>query len=207
MAIFLLVRHGLNDMVGLKLAGRLPGVHLNDSGKAQARRLAAELAVLPIKAVHSSPLERAQETAEPIARVHNLPTEITEGLQEIDFGTWQGKSIKQLRRRKMWKDVQEHPSAFCFPDGETFTEAQSRITDTLKALSKTYDENDMVVCVGHSDAIRLAVAYFLAMPLDAFQRLRIDPTSVTVLYLKDDLAYFGAINGTQPVFGLCPSVQ
>ena len=194
MAVFLLVRHGLNDMVGVKLAGRLPGVHLNGVGKGQARRLAAEMAVLPIKAVISSPLERAQETAEPIARIHNLPVEINEGLLEIDFGTWQGKSIKQLRRRKLWKDVQDHPSMFCFPEGETFTKAQSRITSTLQALSQTYTEKDIVVCVGHSDAIRLAVAFFLEMPLDAFQRLRIDPASVTTLYLNDGKAYFGAIN-------------
>jgi probable phosphomutase (TIGR03848 family) len=194
MTVFLLVRHGLNDMVGVKLAGRLPGVHLNAKGKAQARRLAAEIAGLPIKAVISSPLERAQETAEPIARIHNLPVEINEGLLEIDFGNWQGKSLKQLRRRKLWKDVQEHPSTFCFPEGETFADAQSRITGTLQALSKTFTEKDIVVCVGHSDSIRLAVAYFLGMPLDAFQRLRIDPASVTTLYLNDAKAYFGAIN-------------
>lgn len=207
MAIFLLVRHGQNDMVGLKLAGRLPGVHLNGKGKAQARRLAAELAELPIKAVISSPLDRARETAEPIARIHNLPIEINEGLQEIDFGTWQGKSIKQLRRRKLWKEVQEQPSGFCFPEGETFTDAQSRITDTLQALSKKYAEKDIVVCVGHSDAIRLAVAFFLGMPLDAFQRLRIDTASVTVLYLNDTHAYFGTINAAQDYFGLGTNFQ
>lgn len=194
MAIFLLVRHGQNDMVGKKLAGRLPGVHLNGKGEAQARRLAAELAVVPIKAVISSPLERAQETAEPVARIQNLPVEINEGLQEINFGTWQGKSIKQLRRRKLWKDVQNRPSAFCFPEGETFTEAQSRVAETLQTLSKTYTEKDVVVCVAHSDVIRLAVAFFLGMPLDAFQRLRIDPASVTVLCLDDGKASFGSIN-------------
>ena len=207
MAIFLLVRHGQNDMVGVKLAGRLPGVHLNGKGKAQARRLAAELAVLPIKAVLSSPLERARETAEPIARIHNLPVEINEGFQEIDFGTWQGKSIKHLRRRKLWKDVQEHPSALCFPNGETFTDAQLRITGTLQALSNMYAEKDIVACVGHSDAIRLAVAFFLGMPLDAFQRLRIDTASVTTLNLNDSQAYFGAINVTQDNFGLYHNVQ
>jgi probable phosphomutase (TIGR03848 family) len=194
MATILLVRHGQNDMVGKKLAGRLPGVHLNDQGKAQARRLAAELASLPIKAVISSPLERAQQTAEPVARIHNLPVEINPGLQEIDFGTWQGKSIKQLRRSKLWKTVQERPSTFCFPEGESFTAAQSRIADTLQALSAAYAEKDLIVCVGHCDMIRLAVAFFLDMPLDAFQRLQIAPASVTVLYLHADQAAFGPIN-------------
>lgn len=207
MAIFLLVRHGQNDMVGVKLAGRLPGVHLNDKGTAQARQLAANLAHLPIKAIHASPLDRARETAEPIARIHNLPVEINEGLQEIDFGAWQGKSIKQLRRRKLWKEVQEHPSGFCFPDGETFTEAQSRISGTLQTLSKTYAEKDIIVCVGHSDAIRLAVAHFLGMPLDAFQRLRIDTASVTALYLNDSAIHFAAINVTHDFFGLAAGLQ
>jgi probable phosphomutase (TIGR03848 family) len=194
MATILLVRHGQNDMVGKKLAGRLPGVNLNDQGKAQARRLAAELASLPIKAVISSPLERAQQTAEPVARIHDLPVEINVGLEEIDYGTWQGKSIKQLRRSKLWKTVQERPSTFRFPEGETFTGAQSRIAETLQALSTAYAEKDVIVCVGHCDMIRLAVAFFLDMPLDAFQRLQISPASVTVLHLKGDQAAFGPIN-------------
>lgn len=194
MAIFLLVRHGQNDMVGKKLAGRQPGVNLNGKGHGQARRLAAELASLPIKAVISSPLERAQQTAEPVARIHNLPVEINAGLQEIDFGTWQGKSIKQLRRTKSWKVVQERPSTFCFPEGESFAAAQSRIADTLGALSEAYAEKDMIVCVGHCDMIRLAVAFFLDMPLDAFQRLQIDPASVSVLHLQGGHASFGPIN-------------
>lgn len=194
MAIFLLVRHALNDMVGKKLAGRLPDVHLNGEGEAQARHLAAHLAGLPIKAVISSPLERAQETAVPIARVHDLSVEVHDGLVEIDFGAWQGISIKQLQRRKLWKDVQDHPSAFCFPGGETFTQAQSRIAGTLLALSEKFSEKDAVVCVSHCDMIRLAVAHFLAMPLDAFQRLRIDPVSVTELYLHDGKVAFGPIN-------------
>jgi len=194
MAIILLVRHGQNDMVGKKLAGRLPGVNLNEQGKAQARRLAAELAMLSIKAVISSPLERAQQTAEPVARIHNLPVEINAGLQEIDFGTWQDKSIKQLRRSKLWKTVQESPSTFCFPEGESFAAAQSRIVETLQVLSAAYAEKDVIVCVGHCDMIRLAVAFFLDMPLDAFQRLQIAPASVTVLHLQGGQTAFGPIN-------------
>jgi len=194
MAIFLLVRHGNNDLVGKKLAGRLPDVHLNEKGHAQARRLAAELAAQPIKAVISSPLERAQETAEPIARIHNLPLEVNPGLVEIDYGAWQNKSIKQLRRLKLWKQVQEHPVDFQFPGGESFVEAQARIAQTLDALSKTFTEEDRIVCVSHCDVIRLAVAWFLGMPLDAFQRLQVSTASVTVLNLHQGKASFGPIN-------------
>lgn len=194
MAIFFLVRHGQNDMVGKKLAGRLPDVHLNDQGHSQARRLAAELAELPIKAVIASPLDRAQETAEPIARIHDLPVLTNEGLVEIDFGGWQGKSIKQLRRSRLWKDVQEAPDGFCFPDGESFNTAQARIAQTLHDLSQVYAEKERVVCVSHCDVIRLAVAFFLEMPLNAFQRLNIDTASVTVLHLQDGKASLGPIN-------------
>jgi probable phosphoglycerate mutase len=196
MAIFFLVRHGQNDMVGKKLAGRLPGVHLNSQGQSQARRLAAELAELPIKAVYASPLERAQETAEPIARIHDLPVLTNEGLIEIDYGLWEGKSIKQLRRLKLWRNVQEAPDGFCFPDGETFNEAQSRIAQTLQTLNQGYAENDLIVCVSHCDVIRLAVAFFLQMPLNAFQRLHIHIASVTELHLVEGKVSFGPINAS-----------
>ncbi len=196
MATFLLVRHGQNDLVGKKLAGRLLNVHLNEQGQAQARRLAAKLSELPIKAVISSSLARCQETAIPIARVHDLPLEINDGLIEIDFGTWQGVSLKQLRRRKLWKDVQNQPNGFRFPEGETFAEAQARIVDTLQTLSDRYAEKDLVVCVGHCDGTRLAIAHFLGMPLDNFQRLRIDPASITVLHMWDGTTIFGPINAS-----------
>lgn len=196
MAVLLLIRHGENDMVGKKLAGRLPDVHLNENGKAQTLRLAAELAVLHIKAVYTSPLERAQETAEPIARVQGLPVETLPALLEIDFGNWQGKNLKQLKHGKLWKIVQGSPGEFRFPDGESFAEAQTRVVAGLVALSEKYEEKDLVICVAHSDVIRLAVAHFLGMSLDNFQRVRISPASVTVLFLHESKAFFGPIDHT-----------
>ena len=136
MAIIYLVRHGQNEMVGKKLAGRLPGVHLNEQGHAQARQLAAELSALPIKAVFSSPLERTQQTAEPIARIHNLPVITEPGLIEIDFGAWQAKSLKQLRRNRLWRDVQEFPDGFSFPSGESFVAAQTRTSTACSPSAK-----------------------------------------------------------------------
>jgi len=196
MAILFLVRHGKNGMVGKKLAGRLPGVHLNHEGQAQARRLAAEFSTLPIKAVYASPLERAQETAEPIARVHGLPVETLPGLLEIDFGDWQGKRLKRLKNDRLWKAVQGRPAEFRFPNGESFLEAQRRIAAALSALGEKFGETEMIVCVGHSDMIRLAVAHFLGLPLDHFQRLRIETASVTALNLHNGKVSFGPINLT-----------
>jgi probable phosphoglycerate mutase len=197
MAVFLLIRHGENDWVkNGKLAGRTPGVHLNEKGQAQAQRLAEELAEMPIKVVYSSPLERAVETAEPIARVKGLEVRIHPDLNEIDFGRWTGKDLKDLRQGRQWKIVQGRPVSFRFPGGERFTEAQTRIVDALMELSGEYTEKDVVVCTAHSDLIRLAVAHFLGMALDHFQRIRIAPASVTVLYLNGGQAYFGPINLT-----------
>ena len=201
MAVFLLIRHGENDWVkNGKLAGRTPGVDLNERGQAQAERLAEELASTTIKAVYSSPLERAVETAEPVARVKGLEVQIHPDLNEIDFGRWTGKDLKDLRQGRQWKIVQGNPASFRFPDGESFVEAQARIVSALMTLSNEYAEKDVVVCTAHSDLIRLAVAHFLGMALDHFQRIRIAPASVTVLYLSGGQAYFGPINFTfEPV--------
>lgn len=201
MAVFLLIRHGENDWVkNGKLAGRTPGVHLNERGQVQAQRLAEELASTTIKAIYSSPLERAVETAEPVARAKGLEVRIHPDLIEIDFGRWTGKDLKDLRQGRQWKIVQGSPGSFTFPGGESFVEAQARIVNALTALSSEYTEKDVVVCTAHSDLIRLAVAYFLGMALDHFQRIRIAPASVTVLYLNGSQVYFGAINLTfEPV--------
>lgn len=196
MAKIILIRHGENDMLGKKLAGRLPNVHLNENGIGQARRLAAELAACPIKAIFSSPLERTQETAQPIARVHDLEVQILPDLIEINFGEWEGKNLKQLKRGRLWNTVQEAPSEFQFPGGERFSDAQQRIANSLVVLSEKFEEKDLVVCVSHSDMIRLAVAHFLGMPLDNFQRVRIAPASMTELTLHQEHAYFDRINHT-----------
>jgi len=196
MTTFLLIRHGQNDLLDEKLAGRMPGVHLNANGREQAHCLGEVLSDLPIKAVYASPLERAQETAELIARSHDLPLETLPALLEIDFGGWQGKKIKKLKRQKLWKDVQGKPSAVRFPDGESFAEAQDRIVEGLCSLSAQYNEKDLVVCVAHCDVIRLAVASFMGLPLDNFQRIRIAPASLTVIHLDEGKASFGSINYT-----------
>lgn len=194
MAKIFLVRHGLNDMVGKKLVGRLPGIHLNEQGRLQAQQLAEKLRHLPIRAIFSSPLERTHQTAQPIADKHNLSIKFNPGLQELNFGTWEGQEINTLKDLEMWAHVQERPGSFRFPSGESFLEAQMRIVEVLNMIGQTYAKNEIVVCVSHCDMIKLAVAYYLKMPLDAFQRLQISPISVTILDLQNDRASFGPIN-------------
>jgi probable phosphoglycerate mutase len=193
--VFLLIRHGENDFVGKRLAGHLPGVHLNEKGRKQAALIAQTLSKAPIKAVYSSPLERAVETATPLAQALTLPVIIRTGLIEIDFGRWQGKTGKQMRRLKLWKMVQENPSQMRFPGGESFVEAQQRLYQEIDAIKGTHEEHDLVACFSHSDAISLLVTHYLGLPLDNFQRLSIGTASMSVLFLgKDGPPHLGPIS-------------
>jgi probable phosphoglycerate mutase len=187
MPVVMLIRHGENDYVKAgRLAGRKPGVHLNEKGRAQAAALADALKSVPLKAVYSSPLARTMETAAPIAEIHQLEVIENAGLLEVDYGEWQDKTLKQLRRRKLWKTVQNTPSLMRFPGGESFAEAQLRIANEIIHLSAAHKPKDLIACVGHSDMIKLAAAYFIGQPLDLFQRLIIQPASVTTLFLTPD---------------------
>ena len=184
MPTILLIRHGENEYVARgRLAGRLPGIHLNDNGKRQAQALADKLAGAPVKNIYSSPLERCMETAIPLADKLNQPVIHREGLMEIDFGTWQDKTLKQLRRRKLWKTVQDNPSRMQFPQGETFANAQARVINEIETLAGEHGTKDMIACFSHSDLIRLAVAYYIGTPLDLFQRIMIFPASISTLHL------------------------
>lgn len=182
MPIIFLIRHGENDYVRTsRLAGWLPDIHLNDKGRAQAQVLAEKLSKITIAAIYSSPLERAIETAEPIGKVLGIKVILRNGLLETNYGEWQGLSLKALRRRKLWRVVQEAPSQMRFPGGESFFETQLRICQELESLTKQHITKDIIVCVTHADPIRLAVAHYLGMPLDLFQRLVVSPGSITVL--------------------------
>lgn len=186
MPVFLLIRHGENDYVKKGfMAGQLPGVHLNKKGQEQAQAIANKLAGASVKALYSSPLERASETAEPISKALSLEVITRPGLTEIDVGEWQDQRIKSLSRSKLWKIVRDAPSRMQFPGGETFAEAQIRISNEIDILSRQHEAKDLVICVSHADPIRLAVAYFLGLPLDLFQRLYIAPASITALEIRE----------------------
>ena len=195
MTIFLLVRHGENDYVKEgRLAGRLPGVHLNKRGIQQADEVAKKLQTAKISAVFSSPLERTMETADPIADALDLAVIASPELNEVDFGDWQGKTLKSLRRRKLWKIVQASPSQMRFPGGESFAEAKLRICRELKRLTDEYRPKDLIVCVSHSDVIKLAVAFYIGLHIDQFQRLHVSPASITALNINESGAYLLTLN-------------
>lgn len=186
MTIILLIRHGENDYVKEgRMAGRLPGVHLNEKGREQAQALADKLKDAPIKAVYSSPLERAMETAQPLAAALGQEVIPRAGLLETDMGEWQDRKLKGLSRLKAWRVVQMAPSLLRFPGGETFAECQQRIVSELEMLRGLHDADEMIACVFHSDPIKLAVAYYLGLPLDLFQRLTVMPATVSVIQIDD----------------------
>ena len=184
MATIILVRHGENDWSKAnKLAGWLPGVHLNETGHRQAEAVGQRLAVLPIKAVYSSPLTRCVETATYIADTHRLSVQHLDEIGEVRYGEWEGKKIKKLARKPMWHAVQFFPSRARFPGGETLGETQFRAVTALEETAARH-EKEMIVVVSHADVIRLLLAHYLGVHIDLFQRLVIAPASVSILSLS-----------------------
>jgi probable phosphomutase (TIGR03848 family) len=196
MTIFYLIRHGHNEYVEKgKLAGRLPGVHLSERGRVQAEQLAALLADIKLKAIYASPLDRTMETAESIARAVGLKVIPNEGLLEMDCGKWEGYSLKALRRRKLWPVIQTAPSLARFPQGESFSEAQSRVVAEMERLRKVHHQKRAIIaCIFHSDPIKLAIAHYLGLPIDLFQRIVVEPASISILAVTSNHAHLLRLN-------------
>ncbi|MDE0195828.1 MAG: MSMEG_4193 family putative phosphomutase [bacterium] len=192
----LLVRHGLTATTGTVLPGRAPGLHLSEAGRSEAEAAAARIGALGgVRAVYASPLERAAETAAPIARATGRRVRTVEGLNECDFGAWTGRKLAELRRLAAWRQVQHTPSAFRFPGGESFAEMQTRICDTLGQLAARH-RGGAIVAVSHADPIKAAVAQAVGTPLDLFQRLVVSPCSVTVIAYGGDGPVVLTVNST-----------
>ncbi len=182
MPTLLLIRHGENDYLkNNKMPGRLPGIHLNKRGEEQAALLAATLGRLPLTALYASPLERAIETARPLAAALGLEIQIRAELTDTDVGEWTGRSWKALRHLKVWKIIQETPSRFRFPGGESFAECQRRITAALDTIAAAHEAGQIAAVFFHADPIKLALAHYLGLPLDNFQKLNAAPGSVSII--------------------------
>jgi broad specificity phosphatase PhoE len=202
MTLLLLIRHAENDFSKRgRLAGRLPGVHLNERGRQQADELGKALRGAPIKALYSSPLDRAIETAKPIARELQLRIHREAGLSESDVGEWQGRSIRRLALTKAWRVFQQAPSRARHPGGESMLETQTRVVSALEEICSRHKARELVACVLHSDPIKLAVAHFIGLPLDHIQRLTCDTGSTTLLAVGSGGARLLWLN-RQPPFNL-----
>lgn len=186
MAYALLIRHAQNDWVSKnRLAGWTPGVHLNDAGLKQSERLAKRLSALPLKALYSSPLERCIETATPVVVPHDLKITLLEAVGEVRYGKWEGKKIKKLSKKPAWHTIQHFPSRFRFPDGESLLEVQQRAVSAIESLSLSH-KDDMIAIVSHADVIKLALAHYLGLHIDLFQRLTVSTASVSLLALPEN---------------------
>lgn len=183
--LVLLVRHGQTPTTGKILPGRTPGLHLSEQGQSQAAQVAERLAVLPVTAVYSSPMERTVQTAAPTAERFDLPIIEEPGLIEGDFGDWTGAALAELQKLPEWRTVQQRPDTFRFPNGESFKEIRDRMTATLERL-RTAHPGGVVVCFSHADPIRIAVSDALGSPLKKFQRVSIAPCSVSAIAYRSD---------------------
>jgi probable phosphoglycerate mutase len=180
-------------------------LHLSDSGRAQAQAVADRIAAVPkVDAVYSSPLERTRETAAPIAKAHGLRVRTDKGLLELDIGAWTGWELKRAAKTPEWKAVQQRPSAFRFPDGESFLEMQGRIVDAVERLRSAHP-GGTVVAVSHADPIKAAAADAVGTPLDLFQRIVISPCSVTAILYGDGPPMTLTVNSTGDLKSLAPS--
>jgi len=199
MPILLLIRHGENDFVKEdRLPGRRPGIHLNKHGQDQAAALAESLQKIPIRAIYASPLERAVETAEPLAQALGLEIQLRPGLLDTNVGEWEGLLIKKLRKLPLWKQVQEQPSEVRFPGGESFLELQERLVGEIEAIRAAHKQKDLVAVVFHCDPIKLVLAHYIGLPLNSFQKLGVAPGSVSVLILGKNGGQMVALNLRPP---------
>ncbi len=185
MATFLLVRHAENDYLsGGRIAGRAAGVHLNARGREQAEKLAARLAGAGVARIFSSPLERALETAAPLAARLGLKIEVSSAFTEIGFGEWTGKQFDDLRRHPRWRAFNAFRSGTRIPGGELAVEVQARMVTEMERLREVHGELAIAVFT-HGDPIKSALAYYAGIPIDLYRRFEISTASVTAIELND----------------------
>jgi len=181
-----LIRHAHSESnASGVLSGRLPNIHLSEKGRKQAENLATRLGLFPVSEVRVSPMERCEETIQPWLQMHEKkdakPNVITDhAVNEVDYGLWSGKKLISLSRKREWKTVQESPSRMYFPNGEGIAAMQSRAMATVHDLAKL-PSNKVAMIISHGDVIKSILASALGMHLDEFQRIIVDPASVSII--------------------------
>jgi probable phosphomutase (TIGR03848 family) len=183
MTKLLLIRHGMTDAIGAFVAGTRPGTHLNEQGREQAERLGERLKAIALQAVVSSPLERALETATPIAVSHGLEIQQVPALTEFEFGNWTGCSFPELVGKAGWQRFNDARSITRAPNGELMLEVQRRAVAALLDLTAAHPDGT-VVAVSHGDVIRAVLVYMLGMPIDFYHRLEVSPAGISVITLE-----------------------
>jgi probable phosphomutase (TIGR03848 family) len=189
-----LVRHGLTAMTGPVLAGWTPGLHLDERGREQAARLAERLRPVPFDAVVSSPLDRCLDTAGAVLEGRDRELHVDERLGECHYGDWTGRPLKELAKEPMWKVVQQHPSAAVFPGGEALRDTQARAVAAVRDWNARLGPDATWLACSHGDVIKAVVADALGLHLDGFQRIVVDPCSVTVVRYTETRPFVVRVN-------------
>lgn len=179
----LLIRHGHTDVLGRRLVGRLAGIPLSQDGRREVHGLQMALRAAPLHAIYSSPLERALETARPLAAARRLVVQVRADLNEIDFGDWTGLSFAELATLPAWQEFNRHRATARVPHGESAAHVQSRIVAALDGLRTRHEEETFAV-VSHADVIRSAILRYTGASLNLFYTVQIDPASVTAVALS-----------------------
>lgn len=188
---FLFIRHGAHDLLGKRIAGRQPEIHLNALGLQQAEHLAERVSLLPIDAIYSGPLERVRETAEPICRRFDLPLQVAEEFTEVDFGDWTNCTFDELSAIPLWRHFNSFRSSTRPPDGEFMLEIQARV---LRKIAELRAQHQFVAIVSHGDVIRGTLAHLLGVHLDSFHRIEIDPAAMSLVEVGDDFVKVRLLN-------------
>ncbi|MFJ5101349.1 histidine phosphatase family protein [Streptomyces sp. NPDC088554] len=210
MATLILVRHGRStaNTAGL-LAGWTPGVALDERGAAQAAALPGRLADVPLAAVVSSPLQRCRETLRPLLDARpELELRTDDRMGECDYGDWSGRKLAELMDEPLMTVVQQHPSAAAFPGGESMRAMQARAVDAVREWTARVDEEHgedaVLLMCSHGDIIKAIVADALGMHLDLFQRIQVDPCSLTAIRYTRLRPFLLRLGDTGDLAGLAP---
>jgi probable phosphomutase (TIGR03848 family) len=183
MTTFALIRHASHDLVGHTIVGRAPGIRLGPDGLHQAEALADRLDGSSIAALYSSPLERARDTAAPIAARLRLEVQVAEELNEIDFGEWTNRTLADLHDLEGWRWFNTFRSGSRIPGGEAMVEVQERMFRLLERLCGVHHQQT-VALISHGDVIKATLAHYLGVALDLFQRIEISPASVSIVRVE-----------------------
>lgn len=193
MTTLLLIRHASCDPLGHFIAGRKAGIHLNAAGRAQAETLAATLAATPLDAIYSSPLERARETAEAVARGRGLTVTLLDKLLELDFGRWTGCTLEELRSDPAWMSWHTARDITRIPGGESMLDVQQRSMVAVEMIREQWPQATCAV-VSHGDVIRGLIAHLLGIPISLMLRFQVAPASVSVVRITADSAEVMCLN-------------
>jgi len=195
MTTLFLIRHGLTAVTGSRLYGRTGGIHLDERGRRQAAALVERLEGVRLTALYSSPLERCTETLQPLATARGLEIRTSDALIEMDAGDWTGRTLPSLRRTKLWDTVQRSPSRFQFPSGESFVEAEARLLHEVEQIVTRHPRGRVVVGT-HGDLVGMLVSHYAGAHLDQFQRVTVEPASVSVVHLGGGIPRILLVNDT-----------